>query len=115
MWQSPAIEGPTVVRNGTTYYLFYGANSFSSANSGIGYATSQSLLGTYTNQSSQGPWLGSTDSATGPQGPMVFTDVTGTTRMAFAAWYGAVGYQIGGVRALWIGTLGFNIGTPAIS
>lgn len=38
-WQSLTIEGPTLVRNGTTYYLFYGANSYESASSGIGYAT----------------------------------------------------------------------------
>jgi beta-xylosidase len=115
-WQSPVIEGPTIVRNGTTYYLFYGANSWNSSSSGIGYATSRSLLGPYTNQSRYGPWLGSTGKATGPQGPMVFTDLNNVTRMAFAAWSGPVGYQNGGVRALWIGTLGFSrFGTPVIS
>ncbi len=116
LWQSPAVEGPTIIRSGGVYYLFYGANSYNSANSGIGYATSRSLLGTYTNQSRYRPWLATTGHATGPQGPMVFTDALGATRMAFAAWYGVAGYQNGGVRALWIGTLGFNrYGTPALS
>ncbi len=115
-WQAPAIEGPALVRNGNTYNLFYGANSWDSASSGIGYATSKSVLGPYVNQSSFGHWLGSAGNATGPQGPMVFTDLTGATRMAFAAWYGPVGYQNGGVRALWIGTLGFKWwGTPVLS
>jgi beta-xylosidase len=115
-WQAPAVEGPTVVRHGSTYYLFYGANSYSSASSGIGYATSTTLTGAYRNRSRIGPWLGTTANATGPQGPMVFQDSSGGTRMAFAAWYGAVGYQKGGARALWIGTLGFNpSGTPTIS
>ena len=115
-WQAPAIEGPALVRDGTTYYLFYGANSWNSASSGIGYATSKSLLGSYTNQSRFGPWRGSTGNATGPQGPAVFTDASGVSRMAFAAWYGAVGYQNGGVRALWVGTLSFSrAGTPALS
>jgi beta-xylosidase len=114
-WQSPAIEGPALVRNGSTYYLFYGANSWNSASSGIGYATSKSLLGSYTNQSRYGPWRGSTGNATGPQGPMVFTDLSHVSRMAFAAWPGAVGYP-GGVRALWVGTLSFSrFGTPALS
>ena len=114
-WQAPAIEGPAIVRNGSTYYLFYGANSWNSSSSGIGYATSRSLLGPYTNQSPFGPWLGSTGKATGPQGPMIFS-AGGATRMAFAAWSGPVGYQNGGVRALWIGTLGFRWwGTPVIS
>lgn len=115
-WQSPAIEGPTVIQRGQTYYLFYGANSYSSPSSGIGYATSASLLGPYTNRSTWGPWLGTRGNAIGPQGPMIYTDLRGVTRMAFAAWYGTVGYANGGVRALWIGTLGFNrSGTPTIS
>jgi beta-xylosidase len=115
-WQAPAIEGPTLVRNGSTYYLFYGANSWNSASSGIGYATSRTVLGPYSNHSTFGRWLGSTGNATGPQGPMVFTDRTGATRMAFAAWDGPVGYQNGGVRALWIGTLRFEwFGSPTLS
>jgi beta-xylosidase len=115
-WQAPAVEGPALVRNGSTYYLFYGANNWNSASSGIGYATSTSVLGPYVNQSRYGPWLGSAGNASGPQGPMVFTDLSGTTRMAFAAWYGPVGYPNGGVRALWIGTLGFRWwGTPYVS
>jgi beta-xylosidase len=115
-WQAPAVEGPTLIHDGSTYYLFYGANSYNSANSGIGYATSRSLLGVYGNRSQFGPWLGTTGNAKGPQGPMVFQDSSHNTRMAFAAWYGAVGYPSGGARALWIGSLGFNrYGTPTIS
>jgi len=115
-WQYPAVEGPTVVLKGSTYFLFYGANNYDTASSGIGYATSPSLLGSYTNQSRYGPWLGTTGNAQGPQGPMLFTDSSGATRMAFAAWYGAVGYQNGGSRSLWIGTLSFSrSGTPSLS
>ena len=53
--------------------------------------SSTSLLGSYTNQSRNGPWLGSIGDAKGPQGPTVFTDRNGVIRMALAAWYGAVG------------------------
>jgi hypothetical protein len=36
--------------------------------------------------------------------------------MTFAAWYGKVGYEHGGVRSLWIGALGFNqLGVPSLS
>jgi beta-xylosidase len=116
-WQSPLMEGPTVVRSGATYYLFYGANGFDTAKSGIGYATASSLLGAYSNRSRAGSWLHSVAEAIGPQAPMVFNDAAGRTRMAFAAWYGAVGYNHGGVRALWIGTLGFSRsgGVPTLS
>ncbi len=115
-WQSPTVEGPTMIRHGTTYYLFYGANNYDTANSGIGYATSSSLLGAYDNQSRSGPWVGTTGNAQGPQGPMVFRDSSGVTRLAFAAWDGLVGYQNRGVRSLWIGTLRFDRhGAPTLA
>ncbi len=115
-WQSPTIEGPTVIRDGSRYYLFYGANSYNTARSAIGYATSNSLFGPYTNRSVTSPWLGTTGNAQGPQGPMIFTDASGSTRMAFAAWYGTVGYQNGGVRSLWVGSLRFSgSGRPSLS
>ena len=114
-WQSPTIEGPTITWHFGLYYLFYGANSYDTASSGIGYATSAQLLGAYTNQSVNGPWLRTTGNAQGPQGPMIFTDASGTTRMAFAAWYGNVGYENGGSRSLWIGTLSFTLfGRPVL-
>jgi beta-xylosidase len=115
-WQGPVIEGPAMIRNGGTYFLFYGANNFDTASSGIGYATGSSPLAAFTNQSVAGPWLGTTGNAQGPQGPAFFTDATGATRMAFAAWYGVVGYENGGVRSLWIGSFGFNpAGIPTLT
>jgi beta-xylosidase len=115
-WQNPVIEGPAMIWHAGTYFLFYGANNFDTASSAIGYATASSPLAAFTNQSVSGPWLGTTGSAQGPQGPALFTDTTGATRMAFAAWYGAVGYENGGVRSLWIGTFGFNsAGTPTLN
>jgi hypothetical protein len=115
-WQPPAIEGPTMVRNGGRYYLFYGANNYDTSTSGIGYATSSSPLGPFTDRSVFGPWLSTRVNAKGAQGPSVFTDSSNVTRFAFAAWYGKVGYENQGVRSLWIGTLGFSrSGTPSVS
>jgi beta-xylosidase len=114
-WQGQLIEGPTIVHDGSRYYLFYGANSYNSTASGIGYATSSSVLGPFTNQSTMGPWLGTQGNAEGPQGPSVVTDASGATRLAWAAWYGPVGYQNGGVRSMWMGMLGFTGGKPSIT
>jgi hypothetical protein len=114
-WQTPTIEGPAIIRHGGVYYLFYGANNFDTASSAIGYATSTALLSPFANQSITGPWLGTTGNAQGPQGPSIFVDSSKVTRMAFAAWYGPVGYEHGGVRSLWIGTLRFNsAGQPGL-
>ena len=115
-WQAPTAEGPSVVDHAGRYYLFYGANNYDTANSGIGYATSSSLLSSYANASNDGPWLSSRGNAQGPQGPDVFKGLSGATRMAFAAWDGPVGYGQGGVRSLWLGTLKFSLsGLPTIS
>ena len=115
-WQAPTAEGPTLTRHAGRYYLFYGANNYDTASSGIGYATSPSALGSYTNASVTGPWLGTRGNAQGPQGPDVFTDLGGRERLAFAAWDGPVGYEHGGVRSLWVGQLRFTrTGAPTVS
>jgi hypothetical protein len=93
-----------------------GANNYDTASSGIGSATSSSLLGSFTNKSTFGRWLGTRGNAQGPQGPLVLTDASGATRMAFAAWYSKVGYENGGARSMWIGTLGYTrSGTPSLT
>lgn len=114
-WQSPTVEGPAIIRHDNVYYLFYGANNYDTASSGIGYATSPALLGPYVNQSGLAPWLGTTGNAQGPQGPCLFVDFAGAIRMGFAAWFGTVGYENGGARSMWIGTLRFDrLGAPVL-
>lgn len=116
-WQAPSMEGPCVVhRPGGGWVLLYGAGAWSSSSSGIGYATAPHLLGPYTDRSQAAPWLASTGTVVGPQGPATFTDLIGTTRLAFAAWQGGVGYPSGGVRAMFVGTLGLpRTGAPTLS
>jgi len=41
----PVTEGPTVVKRGKIYYLFYSANDFRNPDYAVGYATSSSPLG----------------------------------------------------------------------
>lgn len=43
-------EGPTVIRQGNTYYLFYSANDFRNPDYAVGYATASSPLGPWTKQ-----------------------------------------------------------------
>jgi hypothetical protein len=117
-WQAPALEGPTMVKSGKTYFLFYGANDWNSATSAIGYATCSGPLGPCVDRSTSGPWLATDPGGTapiGPQGPTIFTDVTGKVRLGFAAWKGAVGYPNGGVRALWTAPLSFANGKPTLN
>ncbi|TCD28921.1 beta-xylosidase [Pedobacter psychrodurus] len=44
----PVTEGPTVIKEGNLYYLFYSANDFRNPDYAVGYATSSSPMG---------PWL----------------------------------------------------------
>jgi hypothetical protein len=116
-WQAPAIEGPAMIRSGSTYFLFYGANNWDSSSSAIGYATCSRPLGPCVDRSTTGPWLASGPSGpgpVGPQGPTVFSDTAGRLRLGFAAWKGAIGYASGGVRALWTAPLSFVNGKPAL-
>jgi hypothetical protein len=129
-WQAPAIEGPTVmVASGTnSYYLFYGAGAWNSPGAGIGYATcsapstsSRVLSWTCQDQSVAAPWLatrvlGGTTVFSGPSGPTVFSDTSGTLHLGYHAWTGTtVGYNNGGVRSLWLDTLSITGGHPVLS
>ena len=116
-WQGGVIEGPTVATQGATAYLFYGANAYYSARSGIGYATCTEVgnVPQCTNQSVTGPWFGTTGPIVGPQGPTVFTDATGALRLAFAAYDNCTPGSQGCTRALWIAHLSFVKGVPHLS
>jgi hypothetical protein len=117
-WQAPAIEGPALVKSGNSYFLFYGANSWDSSSSAIGYATCWGPLGPCVDRSTSAPWFATNANGTaplGPQGPTIFTDRTGHLRMGFAGWKGAVGYAQGGVRALWTAPLSFVNGRPVLN
>ncbi|GEM_PF-44814 len=49
---APVMEGPTVIKHGSKYYLFYSANHFMSRDYAVGYAIADSPLG---------PWKKPTD------------------------------------------------------
>ncbi|TML14174.1 MAG: glycoside hydrolase [Actinobacteria bacterium] len=94
-WQGGVIEGPSMWSTNGTYYLFYGANDWSSANAAIGYATCSGPLGPCVNQSVTAAWMTSHGAGLGPSGPTIFTDTGGATRIAYHAWTGGVGYGNG--------------------
>jgi beta-xylosidase len=115
-WETPAIEGPAMVRDGAAYYLFYGGNDWDSPNYAIGYGTCVHPLGPCTKVTTSAPWMASQGQAAGPGGPTFFDDDQGSLHMAYHAWSpGRVGYAAGGARSLWIDRLSFVAGKPVIS
>ena len=107
-WQSPVIEGPSMVLAGGVYYLFYGAGDWSSSSAAMGYATCSSPLGGCRNASTASPWMASHGAALGPSGPSFFVGRDGVTRVAYHAWTPVAGYANGGVRSLWVDTVTFG-------
>jgi hypothetical protein len=110
-WQAPSLEGPAMIVNDGIHYLFYGANAWDSAGSGIGYATCLTALGPCVDRTTSGPWMAGSRGGRaplGPQGPTFFADTAGVTRLGFAAWTGPVGYPTHGRRALWTAPLDFQ-------
>jgi beta-xylosidase len=112
-WQLPAVEGPSMIAVSGSYYLFYGASRWDTANAAIGYATCSSPLGGCVDASAT-PWMASHGAAVGPGGPVLFVDRAGVTRIAYHAWTGGVGYRNGGVRSLWIDAVSFASGRPVL-
>ncbi len=86
-WEGILIEAPTLIKEGSTYYLFYSANDYGSENYAVGYATSDNLFGPYTKF--DGPWL-STElfdgRIIGPGGQDIFKDKNGQWHALFHGW-----------------------------
>ena len=114
-WEGYTMEGPTMVRVGKAYYLFYSSGWYDSANYAIGYAVCTSPRGGCRKVTTAGPWLRSRSLAAGPGGQSVFRDRSGRWRIAYHAWDPRkVGYRAGGVRQLWIDQLTFAAGRPVL-
>jgi beta-xylosidase len=113
-WENPLIEAPALLQVDGTYFLFYSANWWSSADYAIGYATADSALGPYTKVTTGGPWFAADGAVAGPGGQEFFTDAGGSVRMAYHGWQpGQIGYP-GGARTLRLATVTFSGATPTI-
>jgi hypothetical protein len=110
-WQGTIIEGPDMVQEGNSYYLFYSGNDYDTANYAIGYTTCTTPLGPCANVSFN-PVLSTSEGMSGPGGESFFTSPSGQLLMAFAAFPARVGYENGGDRALFVASVGFSDGVP---
>jgi hypothetical protein len=95
---TPTVEGPSVVRRGRRYYLFYSAGAWES-DYRMGYAVGTSPTGPFRDQPSS-PILRPGGSLVAPGGGTVFTGPGGRPWLAYHAWTGALGYRRGGQRTL---------------
>ncbi len=114
-WEGPLIEGPSMVREGDSLFLFYSANWFESADYAIGWARCESPTGPCRKMTLDGPLMKSTGTMLGPGGQEIFKDTLGRPWMAFHAWTAPhTTYASGGVRSLRLSRLSFSNGAPTI-
>jgi beta-xylosidase len=111
-WERDLIEAPTLLLHDGMYYLFYSANGYNTRNYAVGYATSDTLLGPYTDAEenpilmTEAPVGSPPGAAAGPGHQSIVEDDDGDLWMVYHAWdVSRVGDQLGGTRSLWIDEL----------
>jgi beta-xylosidase len=98
-WEGNLVEAPFVVEAGGTFWLFYSANAYDTADYAVGVARADHPTGPFTKEPD--PVLTSNDAAAGPGHCAVFT-VGEQHWMVFHAWPpDAVGSVIPG-RTMWL-------------
>lgn len=120
-WEGDLIEAPTLLLKNGVYFLFYSANSYDTESYAVGYATSTTLLGPYTD-APENPILASAwgrlvrSRARGPGHQSVVTGRDGRLWMVYHAWdKDAVGYDDSGQRSVWIDKLDIRGRTATVS
>ena len=114
-WETPLIEGPSMIEAGGLYYLFYSANWWESEDYGVGYAICTTPHGPCTKKTVDGPLVSSAQGALGPGGQEFFKDGSGKLWMSYHAWSAPiVGYSNGGARSLRIDPVELTGGVPSL-
>jgi len=115
-WEGPLIEGPSMIQDGSSTLLFYSANWYESADYAVGYARCEGPAGPCKKITVDGPLFESNETALGPGGQEIFTDLSGRSWMAYHAWTPpTTTYADGGRRSLRLARLTFSQGTPIIT
>ncbi|HEY1826473.1 MAG TPA: glycoside hydrolase family 43 protein [Acidimicrobiales bacterium] len=120
-WQGAIVEGPDMVDNGGTYYLFYSGGAEGSSTYAVGWALcpqgpSEPCMDGGTGATADNPILTSEPGMSGPGGPDVFESPSGQLEMAFAAWQGTtIGYLDCGIRPMYLASLTFTDDIPVLA
>lgn len=83
-WERGNVEGPSLVRSGDHYVLFFSTGAWTSSGYSTGYATCATPVGPCVVH--DGAWLSSADGLDGPGGLESFAAADGTTYVAFHTW-----------------------------
>ncbi len=83
-WEGAVTEGPFMVAQGGSYFLFYSGNSYANASYAVGVARASSPTGPFTKAS--GPILVTDGAWVGPGHCSVVQTAAGDTAMIYHAW-----------------------------
>ncbi|MSV48603.1 MAG: family 43 glycosylhydrolase [Actinobacteria bacterium] len=109
-WEDNLVEGPSMIRKGATYYLFYSANQWDTTDYAIGAATCTSVSGPCTKPEKK-PWMDSGTFSKGPGGQEFFESAGKPgVWMVHHGWLPNQAGTPGGQRRLYLDKLGFQQG-----
>jgi beta-xylosidase len=102
-WEGAVVEAPEILKHDGRYYLFYSANSYVNGSYGVGYAVSDTLLGTYVKPGA-GAWMATQGSLVGPGGESFTIGPDGETWMFYHSGEKGLAYRSMSVDRLgWAG------------
>jgi beta-xylosidase len=114
-WESPIIEGPSMMMRDGSYFLFYSANWYESAAYAIGYAICAGPTGPCRKATGDTPFFHSAGPVIGPGGQQFFDDQEGRPWMAYHAWSPpSASYRDGGMRSLRLAPMAVVNGVPVL-
>jgi beta-xylosidase len=115
-WSGPVAEAPFMWERDGRYYLFYSGAAWDSVSYAVGYAACKGPMGP-CKDAPENPIFQYHQGcrAAGPGGETLVRDSKGQDWMLYHAWNGTVGYDQGGVRALWMDPLNWKNGKPVPS
>jgi GH43 family beta-xylosidase len=108
-WQAGIVEGPAMIRQGETYYLFYSANDWNTVDYAIGVATCESVNGP-CKETTDSAWMGSEKLSLGPGGQEFVEAPTGGLWMVHHGWLPDQAGTADGQRRLYLDRISLHSG-----
>lgn len=107
-WEKDLVEGPSMVRQGDEWLLFYSANDWDTNDYAIGAATCDSITGP-CRKTIDRPWMHSSDFSKGPGGQEFFDAPDGSgTWMVHHGWLPGQAGTPDGQRRLYLDKISFH-------
>lgn len=109
-WEGDVVEGPSMVKVGSTYELFYSANNWNSDDYAVGIALCETVTGPCT-KPNDSAWMTSAKGYTGPGGQEFFSNPGGVWMVHHGFLPGQAGTP-DGQRRLYLDLLKYTEGDP---